>query len=148
MGDIHIDDFYKDAGRILLTLYQQFPRPHTLYVTDISGPDEPDEYGLHSNRHQACFSTMIWLADAGWLRFIDTINKDAVDQAVLTSKALRLLTTRGDIRLLPEQADIPPSVADENASHVHQLRLALRSGESVNVRHIMMHLLHEAAQTF
>ena len=144
MSDIHIDDFYKDAARILLVLYQNFPRPYTVYVTDISGPDEPDEYGLHSNRHQACFSTMIWLGDAGLLRYVDVINRDAVDQAVLTSKALKLLTTRSLIRFQPEEGDLPPSIADEHASHVHQLRFAVRSGESFAIRRIMMHLLNES----
>jgi hypothetical protein len=144
MGDLHIDDFYKDAARILLVLYQYFPRPYTIYVTDISGPDEPDEYGLHSDRHQACFSTMTWLADAGLLRHVDVINKDAVDQAVLTHKALTLLTTRSAIRFQPEEESMPASVADEHASHIHQLRFAVKSGESFTVRRIMQHLLTEA----
>ena len=110
MSDIHIDDFYKDAARVLLVLYQYFPRPYTVYVADISGPDEPDEYGLHSDRHQACFSAMIY--------------KEAIDQAVLTQKALTLLTTRSAIRFQPEEETMPPSVADEHASHIHQLRFA------------------------
>lgn len=144
MGDLHIDDFYKDAAHILLALYQYFPRPCTLYVTDISGPDEPDEYGLHSDRHQACFSTMVWLADAGLLRFIDVINKEAVDQAVLTHRALTLLTTRSEIRFQSEQEPMSPSVADEHASHVHQLRFAVKTGASFTIRRIMQHLLTEA----
>ncbi|MEZ5540308.1 MAG: hypothetical protein R3E63_10270 [Pseudomonadales bacterium] len=144
MSDIHIDDFYKDAARILLVLYQYFPRPYTVYVADISGFDEPDEYGLHSDRHNACFSTMVWLADAGLLRYVDVINKEAIDQAVLTSKAINLLATRSPIRFQPEEEDMPPSVADAQASHVHQLRLAIRSGESFAIRRIMMHLLNEA----
>ncbi|HSC75272.1 MAG TPA: hypothetical protein VLB90_03425 [Pseudomonadales bacterium] len=144
MSDIHIDDFYKDAARVLLVLYQYFPRPYTVYVADISGFDEPDEYGLHSDRHQACFSTMIWLADAGLLRYVDIINKDAIDQAVLTQRALTLLTTRSAIRFQPEEETMPPSVADEHASHVHQLRFAIKSGASFTVRRIMQHLLNEA----
>jgi hypothetical protein len=144
MGDIHIDDFYKDAARILLVLYQYFPRPYTVYVADISGFDEPDEYGLHSDRHMACFSAMVWLADAGLLRYVDLINKDAVDQAVLTQKALTLLTTRSAIRFQPDEESMPLSVADEHASHVHQLRFAVKSGASFTIRRIMQHLLTEA----
>jgi hypothetical protein len=30
VSDIHIDDFYKDAARILSVLYQVFPRPYTV----------------------------------------------------------------------------------------------------------------------
>ena len=144
MGDLHIDDFYNDAARILLALYQYFPRPYTLYVSDISGPDEPDEYGLHSDRHQACFSTLVWLADAGLLRYADVVNKEAVDHAVLTHRALTLLTTRSEIRFQPEEEAMPASVADEHASHVHQLRFAVKSGASFTIRRIMQHLLTEA----
>ena len=144
MSDIHIDDFYKDAARVLLVLYQYFPRPYTVYVADISGTDEPDESGLHSDRHQACFSAMIWLADAGLLRYVDIINKEAIDQAVLTQKALTLLTTRSAIRFQPEEETMPPSVADEHASHIHQLRFAVKSGASFTIRRIMLHLLNEA----
>lgn len=144
MSDLHIDDFYKDAAKILLVLYQYFPRPYTVYVADISGPDEPDEYGLHSDRHVACFSAMVWLADAGLLRYVDLINKDAVDQAVLTHKALTLLTTRSAIRFQPEEEAMPISVADEHASHIYQLRFAVKSGASFTIRRIMQHLLNEA----
>ena len=42
MSDLHIDDFYHDAGLILALLYAVFPRKTTLYVEDISGPDTPD----------------------------------------------------------------------------------------------------------
>lgn len=58
MADLHIDDFYRDAALILLRLYRTFPRKTILYVDDISGPDTPDEFGLHSERFQSCFSTM------------------------------------------------------------------------------------------
>lgn len=144
MADLHIDDFYKDAAQILLVLYQFFPRPYTVYAEDISGPDLPDEYGLHSDRHQSCFSTMVWLRDAGLLRFVDVINNEAIDQAVLTHKTLTLLTTRSEIRFAPEEESMPPSVAEEHASHIHQLRLAVRSESSFTVRRIMQHLLTES----
>ena len=47
MSDIHIDDFFRDAAIALNRLYLSFPRPIALYVEDIIGPDEPDEFGLH-----------------------------------------------------------------------------------------------------
>ena len=144
MSDLHIDDFYKDAAQILLVLYRFFPRPYTLYVEDISGPDQVDEYGLHTDRHLACFGTMIWLRDAGLLRFMDVINSDAIDQAVLTHKALTLLTTRSVIRFQGTDEEVPPSVAEEHASNVHQLKLAVQSGASFSIRRIMQYLLAEA----
>lgn len=68
MSDINVDDFCKDAARALLFLYRAFPRPHTLFVEDLCGPDRVDEFGMHSDRHLACFSTLLWLADEGYLR--------------------------------------------------------------------------------
>ena len=55
MADIHIDDFYRDVAAIFLRLYALFPRKSTLFVEDISGPDQPDEFGLHHPRFEACF---------------------------------------------------------------------------------------------
>jgi hypothetical protein len=144
MSDLHIDDFYKDAAQVLLVLYRHFPRPYTLYVEDLIGLDQVDEYGLHSDRHMGCFGAMIWLRDAGLLRFIDVINNDAIDQAVLTHKALTLLTSHSEVVTSPIPDDAPPSVLDEHSSNIHQLRMAIRSGASFSVRRIMQHLLTEA----
>lgn len=84
MFDLHVSDFYKDTARILLTLYRRFPVKSALYVEDICGPDTPDEFGLHSPRHMACFSAMLWLAEENYLRFSQTIQQEAIDEAVLT----------------------------------------------------------------
>lgn len=93
MADIHISDFHKDAARALNTLYGGFPRKLTVYVEDIAGPDEPDEFGLHSPRHIACLSTLMWLAAEGYIRYEDTIRQEAVDQATLTHKGFTLLSS-------------------------------------------------------
>ena len=91
MADIHIEEFYKDIARILLQLHACFPRKAQVFVEDICGPDQPDEYGIHSVRHQSCFATMLWLTDEGFIRYDTTIRQEAIDQAVLTQKAfLRL----------------------------------------------------------
>lgn len=84
MYDLHISDFYKDTARIILTLYQRFPTKTTLYVEDICGPDTPDDFGLHSPRHQACFSSIVWLAEENYLRYSQTMQQDAFDEAVLS----------------------------------------------------------------
>ena len=86
MAGIHINDFYRDASRILVSLFGVFPRPVTLFAEDICGADEPDEYGLHSQRFQACFATLLWLGEEGYLRYTDTIRSEAIDQAVLTGR--------------------------------------------------------------
>ena len=50
--DLHIDDFYKDAAKGLLMLYQAFPKKTTLYMDDLIGYIPPDEFGLPSDRQQ------------------------------------------------------------------------------------------------
>ncbi|WP_370981459.1 hypothetical protein [Agaribacterium sp. ZY112] len=87
MHELNIGDFCKDAARIILTLYRRFPSKSTLYIEDIIGPDTPDEFGLHSNRHMACFSAVLWLAEEGWLRYGDTIQQEAFDEVVLSQKS-------------------------------------------------------------
>ena len=88
MADLHVEEFYKDAAIALVQLYGAFPRRINLFVEDIAGPDEPDEFGLHSKRHMACFGALLWLAEEGLVRYVDTIRQEALDQAVLTRSAL------------------------------------------------------------
>ena len=59
MADINVDDFFKDAARTLAALYGVFPRRHAIFVEDIYAPEEPDEFGMHSDRHRACFGKAI-----------------------------------------------------------------------------------------
>ena len=56
MADINIENFYKHIARILSILYEAFPSKSALYVDDIAGVDDPDEYGLHSPDYTAGFS--------------------------------------------------------------------------------------------
>jgi hypothetical protein len=146
MTDIHIDDFYKDVAKILLHLYVSFPKPTQIYVEDISGADEPDEYGLHSPRHNACFSTLLWLAQSGYIHYADTIRQEALDQAVLTQKAFLLLTAYSELAdSHPKvKTENPPSVKEEFSSNIHQIRLALKSSSSVQIRKIVQYLLNQA----
>lgn len=143
MADIHIDDFYQDVAKIFLRLYATFPVKITLYVEDISGPDEPDEFGLHHPRFQACFSTMVWLAEQGYLSFESTVRQDALDQVVLSQKALLLLTTRSELSLvsLPDMEEWPPSVAEELKTNVSQLRAAMKEKSSILLKRCVSYLL-------
>lgn len=143
MSDIHIDDFYKDAGRILVQLYRSFPRRTLLLAEDISGPDTPDEYGLHSDRHQACFGAALWLADSGYLDYQDTIRQEGLDQVILTHKAFTLLSARATFvtGAANRDGDLPASVQENLQTNIHQLREALSSGASHNIRQVMQHLL-------
>ncbi|MCB1615883.1 MAG: hypothetical protein KDI30_07695 [Pseudomonadales bacterium] len=146
MTDIHIDDFYKDVAKILLQLYIFFPKPATLYVEDISGPDQPDEFGLHSDRHQAAFSTIIWLGKTGFLHYEDTIRQEAVDQAVLTKTGFTLLSDRS--RINPDEDDVvknyPPSVVEEISTNINLIRKALKSKSSIEIRHCIQHIINQS----
>lgn len=147
MADIHIDDFCRDSARILNQLYLLFPRPGAVYVEDISGPDTPDDVGLHSERHMSCLGAMLWLAEEGYLRFEAMIYQDGIDQAVLTGKAFTLLSQISPLlyEALPES--LPASIAAERVTVIEQIRAALRSGESVKISAIIRYLLSAQPQT-
>lgn len=149
MSDLHIEDFYRDAAKVLVQLYSCFPRKTILYVEDIAGPDTPDEYGLHSERHQAAFGAMIWLAESGYLRFAETIRQEALDQAILTHKAFTLLSARAThlaAEQLPSAVDtpLPDSVLADAQTNIAQLRQGLKSRSSTAIRQLMQQLMLES----
>ncbi|WP_100639650.1 hypothetical protein [Marinobacter salexigens] len=141
MADIHIEEFYKDAAVALVQLYSAFPRRVNLFVEDIAGPDEPDEFGLHSKRHMACFGTLLWLAEEGFLRYVDTIRQDALDQAVLSQEAFIRLSTPAPDTLVQELSGpgdlaggpLPPSLKEDFSSHIHLLRTTLKNRHSLHI---------------
>lgn len=156
MADINIENFYQHIAKILSILYAAFPTKHPVYVDEVAGVDEPDEYGLHSPNYTAGFFAMIWLAEENYLRYADTIRQDGIDQACLTHKAfLRLTevsgplyTESGDssesnvVSLVPEQDEnLTPSVVEERQLVINQLRRALRSGSSIAVTKVVKHIL-------
>jgi hypothetical protein len=143
MADLHIEDFYKDVAMIFLRLYSIFPRKIVLYVEDISGPDEPDEFGLHNPRFEACFSTMVWLAEHGYLLFDDTVRQEALDQVVLSQKAFLLLASRSELLLVAQGTEevLPPSVLEQSQSNVMQLRAAMKEGSSIALQRSVSYLL-------
>ncbi len=133
MADLHIDDFYHDAGLILAQLYQGFPGKTAVYIEDIIGPDQTDEYGLHSVRHLACLSAMIWLAEEGYLKYESTIRQEAIDQAVLSHKGFTLLVSRCELDR--------GGLDDDTGSNIDHLRHTLKSRSSTAVKEIMQYLL-------
>jgi hypothetical protein len=145
MADLHIEEFYKDTGVALAQLYSAFPRRINLFVEDIAGADEPDEFGLHSRRHMACFGALLWLAEEGLLRYVDTIRQDALDQAVLTHAAFTRLSAPASERLVagiaPESrtsaAQAPPSVQADFSTYIYLFREALRSGNSDRIGQVV-----------
>lgn len=145
MADLHIDDFYRDVATIFLRLYAAFPRKIILYVEDICGPDQPDEFGLHHPRFQAGFSAMVWLAEQGYLTFQETIRAEALDQVVLSRKAFLLLTSRSELGLAaPVDSDaVAPSVVEKSLTNIAQLRSARREGSSIVLQKCVAYLLSQ-----
>ncbi|MEM1230494.1 MAG: hypothetical protein AAGI15_08160 [Pseudomonadota bacterium] len=143
MSDLHLDDFYSDVARILLTLLQSFPRPHTLFVEDICGPDEPDEFGLHSKRHQACFAAMLWLADERYLRHEGPVRTEAIDQAVLSSRSLLLLNATPRHLPLTEVSQDSPALHRSRQTHARALRDAVKARDSFTLRQVVLDLMNQ-----
>lgn len=147
MADIHIEEFYKDAAIALVQLYNAFPRRINLFVEDIAGPDNPDEFGLHSTRHMACFGTLLWLEEEGLLRYIDTIRQEALDQAVLTHTAFVRLSAPADEELQDNQqtpdSDLPATVRKDLSTHIHLIRQALKSRSSNRISKVMQSIFFQ-----
>ena len=146
MADLNVLDFYKDTAKILLQLHRSFPRKAEVYVEDLIGADHEDDFGLHSKRHESCFGAMLWLSDEGYLRFQSTIRQEAIDQAVLTAKAIVLLGTinlelRNDNVLNGDgdtaQNDTPPFETNEHFTMIEHLRVALKSQSSDQITIVM-----------
>ncbi len=139
MTDINVDDFFKDVARTLVALYGVFPRRHGIFVDDIYAAEEPDEFGLYSDRYQACFGALVWLGDEGYLRYEDTISGEAIDQAVLTGRCFTVLSSPteplgGDA----DEGTLPDAVRLEHATHIHQIKLALKHRSSTELRQAML----------
>ncbi|KUJ79184.1 hypothetical protein AWR36_015575 [Microbulbifer flavimaris] len=125
LDDLHIHDFYRDAGRILLALFGTFPAPTTVYVEDIAGPDTPDEFGLHSPRHLACLGAMTWLRQAGYIHFSQLVRQEAIEEAALTHHSFLLLVSRDS----------------EGISNARRLNDAVRNGSSPQLEALMVELM-------
>lgn len=138
MADLNVIDFYKDTALILMSLQRTFPRKMDLFVEDLIGPDQVDEFGLHSKRHEACFGAMLWLADEGYLRYATTIRQEGIDQAVLTSKALVKLTQIHSQQLTQVAIEgVSEFEAQQRLTMVEHMRRAIKSQSSEQLIHVM-----------
>jgi|TARA_B110001469_G_C9619721_1_gene308754 hypothetical protein len=156
MADINIENFYRHIAKILNILYIHFPTKAPIYVDEVAGIDEPDEYGLHSPTYMAGFYALIWLEEEGYLRYSDTIRQDGIDQASLTHKALLKLTEVTDpiyidtsaggnastVALLQPLETLSPSIIEERKMVINQLRVALKSGSSIAITKLVNYILH------
>jgi len=158
MADINIENFYRHIGKILNILYAAFPTRSPIYVDDVAGIDEPDEYGLHSPDYTSGFFALIWLADEGFLRYTDAIRQDGIDQATLTNKAFMKLTEpvepiyihpvlltdeseESNVISLAPLEKLSPSLIEDQKLVINQLRQALASGDSIAITKVVQHIL-------
>lgn len=153
MADLNVEFFYQDIAAILTMLYASFPIRTAIYVDDITEPDQLDEYGMHSPRHTAGFYAILWLEEEGFLRYVNKIRQDGVEQASLTHKGFTKLSRPADpIYNLVVSADVieiatgqpplvPPSVVEERMIVINQLREALQSGSSIAINKVVQHIL-------
>lgn len=137
MHDLHIIDFCKDTAKTFIMLYKQFPVKTTLFVEDVAGPDVPDEFGLHSPRHNACFSTFIWLAESGYINYSQTIRQEAIEQAVLTHKAFTYFTAKSDQALKTRIFELNETLTTQSSETLknHVLHHLLATPNTVNNIH-------------
>jgi hypothetical protein len=122
MLDVHIDDFFSDVAVILLSGLQNFPAPQILFIEDICGPDDTDEFGLHSPRHLAALGAIQWLRDESYVRFGVIDRQESVDDFVLTSKSFSRL-----IKVL----------RDSGEPVFRELTAARTEGDSIRLRQLM-----------
>ena len=143
MFDIHIEEFFHDAFQTLNTLYQAFPKKCNVFVEDIAGPDQPDEYGLHSDRFQCCFGSMLWLEKEGYIRFESTLRQEAIDQACLTMKGLSMLSTIcRDVYLNELVASLSdPDLSLSGKPNIETLKFIAKQGTSTQLALAMQYLL-------
>ncbi|MFT7686768.1 MAG: hypothetical protein ACI9FB_002114 [Candidatus Azotimanducaceae bacterium] len=155
MADINIENFYKHIAKIFTLLYANFPSKTAIYVDEVAGIDAPDEYGLHSPQYTAGFYALIWLSDENYLRYSDEIRQDGIDQAILTHKAfLRLSEIADPIYINPSPSeedqnmvhlkvlvDPSPSIKENQKLVINQLRSALKSGSSIAISKVVLHIL-------
>lgn len=146
MSDIHIDDFYRDSAKILVALYAQFPRKITLYVEDISGPDTPDEFGLHSPRHQACFQAMLWLGSTHYLTYEQLVRQEAIDQAVLSHRGFLTLNATIAPTPEPDESSLPEPLVREESLAIHKIRHELKFGTSFSLAETMRGFMHKSRE--
>ena len=139
--DVHINDFYHDCTAGLLQLYQSFPCKSAVYIEDLIGRYEPDEFGLPDPRQQSCLGALLWLADEGYLRFESTIRHEAIDQAVLSEKGFARLSRAYPELLDPSACDLPPSVQRSQSTLAFLLKQALRSHDSIRLEQLARRLL-------
>ena len=124
-----------------------FPMKSNVFVEDISGPEDADEYGLHSDRFKSCFGAMLWLEREQFIRFESTLKQEAVDQASLTSKGLKLMSRICHDEVINALTDqIHPIIEGlKGLPNIDTLNHIMKHGTSSQLALAMQHLIHKYA---
>ncbi len=148
MADLNILDFYKDTALTLMSLQRVFPRKMDLFVEDLIGPDEVDEFGLHTKRHEACLGAMLWLADEGYIRFATTIRQEGIDQVVLTAKGMIKLNTIVELPVfgMINNDDVSEFEAREHLTMIEHMRRAIQSQSSEQLTLVLRAFYHPQSE--
>jgi len=148
IDDLHIDDFNKDVALALVYLYNWFPRKMELYIEDIHGPDIIDDYGLHSDRHLACMSSIIWLAEENLIRYESLVKQESFDQIVLTKKSFILLSNliQKDLTTDEQQNELPESVLRSRHTRIAAIKSALKMKSSEKLKEVVFGFISASEQ--
>ncbi|NVK39019.1 MAG: hypothetical protein HWE18_13920 [Gammaproteobacteria bacterium] len=141
MNDVNIDDFYHDIGVVLLTLLQQFPRKVSLFIDDICGPDDMDEFGLHSPRYLSAIGALMWLHDEGYIRYLDIIKQESAEECTLTQKAFVKLIKPNLSKAALADAN---SIEKRDSTLASQLQRALQERSSIDIQRLIETYFFEA----
>lgn len=134
MIDVNIDDFYRDIAVTLLTLLNQFPQKVSLYIEDVCGPDDVDEFGLHSPRYLSCVGAINWLHDEGYIRYSDIVRQESAENCTLTQKAFSLLVKP---RIQANQLAHANLLERQHSTLYYQLHSALQAESGMDIRRII-----------
>ena len=107
----NIQQFDEITGRVLGALYERFPVPHRLMISDFmnDGFSMNDHLGIEVPNEVGMFfiASVDWLADAGYLKFRDKVQNVGYLQAILTAKGLEALKST------PASLTSGPSLGDQ-----------------------------------
>ena len=138
MAAPNIEQFNILVGAIFAKLYETFPIPIELAVTDFAEQmlilDSTDLYGGNRKFHEIRFftSTVLWLADHGYLSAGSMVTNSVVKNCSLTARTLELLNA------------FPSSLGSKGPSLGDQMVEAAKDGVTGKIKDLASEFLSKA----